>query len=49
MFKFLEGKCGLIKMVDWIDIGCLCYDFINDLLFDFKKKKNFYLFRCGRL
>lgn len=28
-------------MVDWIDIGCLCYDFINDLLFDFKKKKEF--------
>lgn len=34
-----EGKCGLTKMADWTDIGCSCYDFINDPSFDSKKKK----------
>lgn len=34
-------------MVDWIDIGCLCYDFINDLLFDFKKKRIFIYLGVG--
>lgn len=30
MSKPSEGKCGLTNMADWTDIGCSCYDFIND-------------------
>lgn len=38
MSKPSEGKCGLTNMADWTDIGCSCYDFINDPSFDSKKK-----------
>lgn len=39
MSKPSEGKCGLTNMADWTDIGCSCYDFINDPSFDSQKKK----------